>query len=186
MKICDKIISEIVAILKEKERVTVAIDGRCAAGKTTLAEEISGIIPCNVFHADDFFLRPEQRTPERYAEAGGNFDRERFEKEVLLPIKTGLPFSYTPFDCRTMSFSAPVPVSPKKVNIIEGAYCAHPLLFDYYDLTVFLSVSKEEQRKRINKRNPQIADAFFTRWIPLEEKYISEYGMEQKCDLYFE
>lgn len=33
--------------------------------------------------ADDFFLRPEQRTPERLAEPGGNLDRERMKSEVI-------------------------------------------------------------------------------------------------------
>ena len=186
MKICDKIISKIVSASEEKEYVTVAIDGRCASGKTTLAKQISDKIPCNVFHTDDFFLRPVQRTPERYAEPGGHFDRERFEKEILLQIKKGLPFSYLPFDCRTMTLSSPVSVTPKKISIIEGAYSAHPLLLNYYDLTVFLSVSEAEQRKRIEKRNPDFSDKFFNRWIPLEEKYISEYDMENKCDLFFE
>ena len=54
MKICDKIISKIVSASEEKEYVTVAIDGRCASGKTTLAKQISDRIPCNVFHTDDF------------------------------------------------------------------------------------------------------------------------------------
>ena len=33
---------------------------------------------------DDFFLRPQQRTKERLAEAGGNIDRERFLQEVAV------------------------------------------------------------------------------------------------------
>ena len=62
-----------------------AIDGRCASGKTTAAELLQKQFGWTVVHADDFFLRPEQRTPERYAEPGGNLDRERLREEVLLP-----------------------------------------------------------------------------------------------------
>lgn len=90
------------AVIDEKGRAVFAIDGRCASGKTTAAQEISKSLPCTVFHADDFFLRPEQRTPERYAAPGGNFDRERFLNEVLLPAVSGETVNYRPFDCKSM------------------------------------------------------------------------------------
>ena len=45
-----------------KERVIVAIDGRCGSGKTTLAARLQKDLYCRVFHMDDFFLRPQQRT----------------------------------------------------------------------------------------------------------------------------
>ncbi|MBQ4050287.1 MAG: hypothetical protein IJD13_01520, partial [Oscillospiraceae bacterium] len=80
-------------LLAEKEAVTVAIDGSCASGKSTLAAALTERYDCNLFHLDDFFLRPEQRTPERFAEVGGNVDYERFQEEVLLPLKAGKAFS---------------------------------------------------------------------------------------------
>ena len=43
----------------------VALDGRCAAGKTTLAARLQQRSGCNVVHMDDFFLRPAQRTKAR-------------------------------------------------------------------------------------------------------------------------
>lgn len=52
----------------ERERVTVAIEGGSASGKTTLAVLLTNIYDCKVFHMDDFFLRPEQRTAERLLE----------------------------------------------------------------------------------------------------------------------
>ena len=61
--------------------LVVAIDGRCGSGKTTVAALLAQRLDCTVLHADDFFLRPEQRTPQRMAQPGGNFDRERFFTE---------------------------------------------------------------------------------------------------------
>ena len=49
---------------------------------------------------DDFFLRPEQRTAQRLAQSGGNVDWERFQAEVLIPLRQGISFSYRPYDCR--------------------------------------------------------------------------------------
>ena len=59
----------------------VAIDGCCASGKSTLGARLSETLGCPLFHLDDFFLRPEQRTPERFAEPGGNVE-ERYCREM--------------------------------------------------------------------------------------------------------
>ena len=117
---------QIDAKLAQKEYVIVAIDGPCTSGKTTLASQLETLYDCNVFHMDDFFLRPQQRTADRFAEVGGNIDYERFYEEVLTPLQKGLPFSYRPFDCSTFTLPEPIQVSPKKLNIIEGTYSHHP------------------------------------------------------------
>lgn len=181
----DEILSEISRIYREKHRVTVAIDGRCASGKTTLANDIKSRLDCNVFHMDDFFLRPEQRTPERYAQAGGNVDRERFLCEVLLPALQGETIHYRAFDCHTMTMGAPLIITPKDIVIVEGTYCCHPELWSKYDLHIFLTTSPEEQMSRIELRNRASADIFKKRWIPLEERYFKEFDIEKRCDLKF-
>ena len=79
----DCLFSQIEKLFAEKDRVVVAIDGGAASGKTTLADVLSKRYGGAVVHMDDFFLRPEQRTTERFAEVGGNFDRERFMEEVI-------------------------------------------------------------------------------------------------------
>ena len=158
-------------LLKEKDRIIVAIDGKCTSGKTTLAALLAEHYDCNLFHMDDFFLRPEQRTDQRFAEAGGNVDYERFFTEVLEPLKAGLPFSYRPFDCKTFTLSSPVSVTPKQLNIIEGTYSFHPYFGDPYDLKVMLTVSDDLQRSRILERPEFLHQRFFTQWIPMENRY---------------
>ncbi len=174
------------AIISEKGRSVFAIDGRCASGKTTAAREISRAIPCTVFHADDFFLRPEQRTPERYASPGGNFDRERFLSEVILPAVNGKAVNYRPFDCKSMKVLEAQVIHPEKIIIVEGAYCCRPELWDYYDRRIFFTVSSQEQVSRIRKRNGDTLKMFVDRWIPLEERYFKEYDIAQRCDMIFD
>ena len=162
----------------------VAIEGGSASGKTTLAKMLSDVYDCNVFHMDDFFLRPEQRTKERYEEAGGNVDRERFLSEVLIPLKNGEQIRYRKFDCSTMTLTDEETVIPKKLTVIEGAYSMHPELAEYYDLSVFLDISPELQRERILRRNGEkMAARFFNEWIPLEEKYFSLTDAKKRCDV---
>ena len=166
--------------------VVLAIEGGSASGKTTLANLLSGIYDATVFHMDDFFLRPEQRTPERFAEAGGNVDRERFLSEVLLPLHEGKNVLYRPFNCTTQTIESAEKISPKQLTIIEGAYSMHPELSSFYDLTVFLDISPEYQRERILMRNsPQFAERFFNEWIPLEEIYQEKMHVKERCDLSF-
>ncbi len=173
-------------ILQSKERVLIAIDGRCASGKTTLADKLNDELICNVIHMDDFFLRPEQRTDARYGEPGGNVDRERFSAEVLQPWLGGKEFSYRPFDCRTMTLGSPITVKPNRVTVIEGTYSCHPELWEFYDLHIFLTAAPEKQLARLAKRKGANIQMFRDKWIPLEEKYFAEYAPQSRCELVFE
>lgn len=175
-------------LMGKNSPVIIAIDGNCTAGKTTLARHIAAEYDCNVFHMDDFFLRPEQRTAQRYAQIGGNVDYERFYTEVLLPLKKGIPFSYRPFDCKTFTLSDPVAVTPKRLNIVEGSYCLHPYFHDPYDLKVLLSISPELQHTRILQRPAFLHQRFFTQWIPMENAYFESLQSqikEQKIHSFF-
>ena len=167
----------------EKASVTLAIDGNSAAGKTTLAALLAQIYDCNVFHMDDFFLRPEQRTPERYAQPGGNIDHERFREEVLLPLSRNEPVQYRKFDCSTFTLSDATQMPIQSINIVEGAYSMHPRLEKFYDYSVFLKIDPQTQRQRIEARNGAYAQQFFEKWIPLETSYFSETNVEARCDL---
>ena len=182
-KILETAKHQINMLLEEKNFVIVAIDGKCTSGKTTLASKLAQIYDCNVFHMDDFFLRRSQRTPERYAEVGGNVDYERFRKEVLLPLKSGKAFFYRPFDCSTFTLTAPVAVTPKKLNIIEGTYSHHPYFGNPYDLRVLMTVDEETQRQRILERPAFLHKRFFEEWIPMENRYFREFDIPDRCDI---
>ncbi|MBO5071740.1 MAG: uridine kinase [Eubacterium sp.] len=167
----------------EKDILLVAIEGRCGAGKTTLAARLQAGMDCSVIHMDHFFLRPEQRTRERLEEPGGNVDYERVEKEVMYPLSQGRPFSYRPYDCRQQRLSEAVTVDPAAVVIVEGTYSCHPVLWNYYDLRLFLDVEPGEQIRRIRKRNGiRQSRVFRDRWIPLEEIYFAAYRLPERCD----
>lgn len=169
-----------------RQRLLIAVDGRCASGKTTLAATLEEETGCNVVHMDDFFLRPEQRTPQRLAEPGGNVDYERFRQEVMLPLSSGDRVHYQIFDCQQMALSAFREIDPGKTTVIEGSYSCHPALWDFYDLRVFLDIDPEEQLRRIRRRNgEEKAVMFQTRWIPMEERYFDAFRLRERCELIF-
>lgn len=175
-------------LLEELERrrgegLLVALEGRCASGKTTLASGLSERYGFPVLHMDDFFLRTEQRTPARYAQPGGNVDYERFLEEVLLPLRQRGEAVYRPFDCGRMALGEKRRVKRGEVTVVEGTYSCHPALWDCYDLHVFLTVAPREQERRLLARNgPAGAAQFRERWIPLEEAYFSALDVESRCE----
>ena len=182
LRMIDELYTYIMREASKRASLIVAIDGRCASGKTTLASELVHRMDANLLHMDDFFLRPEQRTLERLAIPGENIDHERFLNEVLLPLKAGNPFSYRPFSCRSQALCESVTVEPKPVTIVEGSYACHPSLRAHYDLRLFLTVEPTEQMRRIERRNGAYAAVFKEQWIPLEEAYFSLCRVRECCD----
>lgn len=164
--------------------LVVALEGGAASGKTTLAEMFSEVYGASVIHMDDFFLRPSQRTGKRLEEVGGNVDYERFEDEVLAPLRRCETVRYRPFDCSTTSFGKTVTIEPSRLLIIEGAYSMHPYFGDYAGLCVFLDVEKECQKERIERRNAEeVAARFFSEWIPKEDAYFERMKPKDRADL---
>lgn len=171
----------------KRDRVLIAIDGRCGAGKTTFADRLSAEFDAPVIHMDDFFLRPEKRTPDRLAEPGGNVDRERVLEEVLISIRKTGKCRYRPYDCSTGDLAEAVEIPEKAFYIIEGSYSCHPELWDYYDLHIFLTVHPPEQMRRIiSREGEEKSEMFRTRWIPMEEKYFNTFGIAEKCEFIYE
>ena len=172
------------ALLRTSERVLLAIDGNCCAGKTTLSQRLGSLLNANVFHLDDYFLQPHMRSPQRLSQPGGNVDAERFLAQVLLPVSRGERATVQKYDCHADALLDPVLVSPKRVAIIEGAYSLHPLLAPYYTLKVFCRIDPALQESRILARNgTEVLPVFRERWIPLENRYFEALDILSQCDL---
>ena len=167
-----------------KRPYIIAIDGRCGAGKSTIAARLAEVLNATLFHMDDYFLRPEQRTPERFSTPGENIDHERFLKEILIPLKEGRTITYSPYSCTTQTLLDPITVTLADIVIVEGSYALHPTLRAYYDLRVFLTLFPREQEARIRARNGDaIWPMFKNRWIPMEEAYHIYCEVEKYSDL---
>ena len=169
--------------------VVAAIDGMCGSGKTTCAEWLARKYGCSVIHMDDFYLPVPLRTPQRYAEPGGNVHYERFLDEIVKPLaalrkkvqNARQPFGmmdgemlvYRKFDCMHMDYAdEPVRIPVTPLLVIEGTYSLRREFLPLYDITAFMTCSKETQKARLLKRNGRERwEMFRTKWIPLECAY---------------
>ncbi len=170
--------------LAENPTAIIGIDGCCAAGKTTLANQLAAKYGFQIIRMDDFFLPPEMRTAQRLTQAGGNIHYERFNNEVAACLKSGKSFEYNVFSCKLGKFAGKCAISPERPVIIEGSYSMHPEIPDIYDLKIFLKIDSETQLKRILERNGKDAlEVFKSKWIPLENRYFAEFYIAEKCDI---
>lgn len=171
-----------------EEVIVLAIDGRCASGKTTMAQELAEITGAGVIHMDDFFLPMELRTGGRLAEPGGNVHYERFTEEILPKLRGCEAFTYRRFDCRDMKLGdmcmVPKVQAQIPLRIVEGAYSCHPIFAEYADIKVFCDVENAEQLRRIRQRNGEEGLKRFQEvWIPMEEAYFGVFHIKEKADI---
>lgn len=176
---------EAVKKLENKNRpLIIAIDGRCASGKSFLAKLFEKIFFCNVFHMDDFFLPFDMKTPERLQEPGGNVHHERFYEEVITSLQKHEAVAYKAYDCSKGVLSEPIHKEFKNITVIEGSYSLHKTLEKAYDYKIFLTINPKVQQERILERNGEkMLQNFVSKWIPMEENYFSALNIEAKCDL---
>lgn len=173
-------------LLNEREYVRIAIDGRCGAGKTTLAELLQRVYGANLFHMDDYFLPFARKTPDRLTEPGGNVDYERFREEIAGTPK-GAEIVWRKFDCGTQTLGEAVHAAPNRLTIVEGSYALHPALRDAYDLKVFLDIDPRRQSERILERSgAEMHSRFVNEWIPLENRYFEGMNIRGLADLAFD
>lgn len=178
------VIEAVEAVLRQRPRAILAIDGMAAAGKTTAAGILSPRWNAPIVHMDDFYLPVELRTPERLAEPGGNVHYERFAEEVLPCLARGEPFSYRRFSCSAMTFDGERRIGAAPVVIVEGAYALHPRFGSYADVAVFYEIEADEQKRRIVSRNgAERWPDFQNRWIPMENRYHEAHHIRAKADI---
>lgn len=153
----------------------LAIDGRCGSGKTELGAFLQKNLPCNLIHMDDFYLPLALRDDHWQQIPGKNMDFDRLIRQVLEPARRGERITYAPYDCGKKAYGQEISLMPQPVTLLEGSYSQFPLLRPYYNKMYFLTCSPEVQKRRLQFREGDKYAMFERLWIPLEEKYLTQY-----------
>lgn len=170
-------------LLEQGEPVILGIDGRCGSGKTNLADIFGRLFDCNVFHMDDFYLPSEKRSVVPADLPGGNIDFDRLIQEAIKPARRNQTVIYRPYDCRSGKITGEFRMPSKQLNILEGSYSHHPVLSNVCRHKLFLTCSKKEQKKRLQRREGSRYAVFEEKWIPFEEHYFQCCDVEKNADL---
>lgn len=169
--------------MAQAPKLLVCIDGMSGSGKSSLAGLLAAVYGCGVVRADDFFLREDQRSPQRLAQPGGNIDYERLAP-VVAKAREGQAFCYQPYSCQTGRLGPPQEVEGTALTVLEGAYSLHPRVGARPGLRVFVCVDAEEQARRVRLRNgPGLAKRFLQEWIPMENRYFAAFSIRESCDV---
>lgn len=186
-KLYKKLVYKIEELIKEKEKVVIAIEGNCGSGKTTLANYLQELFSANLIQVDDFFLPLELRTKERLNEIGGNVHYERFMQEVIIPILHNEKVRYRKFDCHKMDYVAYKELEDVPLTIIEGTYSMRKEFQVAYDYKILMNCDYDIQLSRILKRsNEAVLQMFVDKWIPLENYYFENMALRNCCDICIE
>ena len=172
--------------------VRVGVDGITAAGKTTLADELAGVLadqPCKLIRVslDDFHNPPEVRyrlgrySPEGYYRDA--MDIASIRDLLLLPLGPGGNRSY-----RAGAYSQPdssdleleAHIAPNDaIALIDGVFLFRPELNDCWDYRVFIEVEQSLAVERGLKRDlvwikdeAEARRRYEERYVPGERLYL--------------
>jgi hypothetical protein len=156
----------------------IAIDGMAFAGKTDLAAHLSKKFGAPIIHMSDFLL-PEDKRPDGWETTpGGEVDFERFDEEIVQKWLKQKPIVYDIHDPKTGEVTDRIALPDGQIYIVEGTYCLHPAILDFYDLRLFLQVPKEEQAKRAEAAKKPLSLELIAR----HDRYFTTYMTELLAD----
>lgn len=181
----------------------VAIDGRTAAGKTTLADEL--VVPIERhgrlvirIEIDDFHrpLAERRRRTDLPLWQRSFFDSydHLAVRAPLLPLGPGGDRHYrrAHFDSfHDVPISEPLQVAPADaIVVIDGVYMYRPELDDLWDVRVFVDIDAADSVRRGPPRDQAwvgsveaAAQRYFTTYIPAEDYYIEMFRPHERADV---
>ncbi|SHF52047.1 Uridine kinase [Jatrophihabitans endophyticus] len=152
----------------------VGIDGFGAAGKSTLADWLAGVVPAaTVVRVDDF-------AGPRVAE----WDWRRLQRQLVDPLVTGRRARYQRWDWATDRGAEWHDVAPGGVVLVEGVSATRRELIVPWDVTVWVDTPEPTRLDRALRRDgPELMSRWRDDWIPSERAYAERERPWERVDL---
>lgn len=189
--------------IQQHHPVRVAIDGFCAAGKTMLANELSGILRSTDrqiirISADDFH-NPREIRYRQGRNSGEGYYRDAFDhaaiiEHVLKPLGAGGGWQYRR---ATLDFMSDVTVvvpaetaNQDAILLMDGVFLFRPELIHSWDFKIFIDVDFKITVQRAVKRDgyylgseQEILEKYNQRYIPGQRIYVQEVKPLERADI---
>jgi uridine kinase len=175
--------------------IRVAIDGRSAAGKTTLANELAAAVRAasarTVIRAelDNFMKMVADRnaypydSPESYYLDAWDYPAVR--AGLLIPLGPGGDRRY-----RTGPLDRPRAAADDAILLADGVFLQRPELDRFWDLRIYLDIGLEESLRRGVDRDRHwmggAAEAerrYRTKYLPGEQRYLAEVRPHERAQI---
>ena len=177
-------LAETLAAMRAQNRsVLVAIDGFGGSGKSTLARELASAIPGSGIISFDDFIVKEHVLDDSWEQT---WDRARLRDEVLEPLRDGRPAAFRRLDWVSNTLSAPIPMPPLDLLIVEGITTLHPELRAFWDYAIWVDAPVDVARERGRARDADTENAqHWDRWSRNDVRYLSDRSPDRAADVVF-
>jgi len=172
----------------------VGVDGPGASGKSTLARHLASHLGAHggpkgarhassaaLVHVDDFYQPARKRFQGSVAErpVGADFDRERLAREVLTPLRAGLPARYRRYDWSSDALEPGDTIAVGPRVVVEGVYATSAPLRAFYDVTLWVECPRNLRLERGLARDGAAAAPRWLDWMAGEDLYIARENPRQ-------
>ena len=154
----------------------IAIDGPAGSGKTTLATELSAVLPnCTVVHMDDLY-------------DGWNQDLitelpQRIKKQILVPLSKLQTAEFVTYNWHAKLFDSSQTISNPEFIILEGVGAANPSNSEYFALRIWVEAEPSKLLDRLITRDGKQFREQLAAWQVHEARYFNQLHVRKSCDL---
>jgi len=180
----------------------VAIDGRCGAGKSVLADELGALIRARGFQvlrpSVDGFHHPRERRYRQGAHSARGYFEDAFNCEAVLDnLLRPLSGDVFPVECREVSLdlrtnlpsdAPPVSAGAGAILLFDGIFLFRSELNTWWDLRILVDVDAETAVSRAVVRDAEaigpldlIRHKYEVRYEPAWQIYLDAEGPESKA-----
>jgi uridine kinase len=197
--------SKIVERKKVARPLRVSIDGRCASGKTTLADEVAALIASREPSLEvlrpsvDGFHHPRDHRYRQGENSATGYYEDAFNYAAVIEcVLAPLSGDRFPVPCRQVSHDVrtdmpddapPVLVGTNAVLLFDGVFLGRKELDPYWDLRILVNVDAETSIARAVQRDAGTSDRseiekkYRVRYEPAWQIYLEKDRPESKADL---
>ena len=161
-------LAERIEAMRVSRLLRVAVDGPDAAGKTTLADALAGVLRARgrdvIRMSIDDFLRPRAQRYRRGNDSPDGYYEDAFDLDAT----------------RRALFDQSSAGTDGGVLLFDGVFLLRPELLDAWDLRVYVSIDPEEVLRRALKRDvalfgsqDEVRRRYRARYLPAQRHYLA-------------